>query len=115
MNALMEIENARRERCLYLSAISLSEIGLLVAKGRIGLSKLLSDWASRARALPGLSLRPLDADTALESAQLPGELQGDPADRFLIATARLAGFDLVTADREILTNARVGHVRVRGA
>jgi PIN domain nuclease of toxin-antitoxin system len=114
-DSLMEIENARRERCLYVSAISLWEIGLLVAKGRIGLSQPLSDRARRARALPGLSLRPLDADIALESTQLPGELPGDPADRFLIATARLEGFDLVTADGEIPAYACEGHVRVRAA
>ncbi len=114
-DTLAAIEQARRQRRLHISAISVWEIGLLVAKGRIGLSAPLRDWMSRALALPGLRLRPLDADTALESTQLPGELHGDPADRFLIATARLGGFDLITADQQILTYADAGHVRVRSA
>ena len=109
---LAEIERTRRQRRLHVGAISVWEIGLLVAKGRIGLSAPVRDWVRRALALPGLRLLPLDADIALESTQLPGELHGDPADRFLIATARLGDLQLVTADSQILAYARAGHMRV---
>jgi PIN domain nuclease of toxin-antitoxin system len=43
---------------------------------------------------------------------LPGELHRDPADRILIATARLTGAALVTSDERILAYAKHGHVRV---
>ena len=50
----------------------------------------------------------IDCDGARDC---PGELHRDPADRILVATARLTGASLVTSDERILTYARRGHVR----
>lgn len=44
----------------------------------------------------GIRLVPLDAAVAAESTLWPGEPQGDPADRFLIATARTHRVALAT-------------------
>ena len=49
---------------------------------------------------------------AIESTRLPGSLHRDPADRMIIATARLLGAAIVTRDERILEYARHGHVRV---
>jgi PIN domain nuclease of toxin-antitoxin system len=57
-------------------------------------------------------LAPLDAAVAAESTLLPGEPQGDPADRFLIATARTRGVALATRDERILEYAKQGFLRV---
>ena len=57
-----------------------------------------------------LQLLALDAHTALESACLPGGVHGDPADRLLIAAARVHGLRLATADRKILAYGDAGHV-----
>lgn len=110
-DALARIEQARREGRLRVSAISVWEVGLLLAKGRIKLSAPAWEWVQQAIALPGLRLEKLDAETALESTRLPGEVHGDLADRFLIATARVGGLTLLTADSRILDYAAVGHVR----
>jgi PIN domain nuclease of toxin-antitoxin system len=59
---------------------------MLCAKGKISLSAPVHEWVKRALALPGLRLQALDAETALESTQLPAKPHGDPADRFLIAS-----------------------------
>jgi PIN domain nuclease of toxin-antitoxin system len=106
-----KLEDARKEGGLLLSAISLWEIGELSARGRIQLSAPLRDWVNRAIAGPGIHFVPLDADTAVESTLLPGKPQGDPADRFLIATARTRNVALATRDRGILDYARLGFVR----
>jgi PIN domain nuclease of toxin-antitoxin system len=112
---LAGIDQARKERRLYVSVISAWEIGLLLAKHRIVLSVPLQDWVEQAAALPGLRVRALTTEVAIESTLLPGEPHADPADRFLIAEARLASLTLVTADRKIIDYGRAGHVRVLAA
>jgi PIN domain nuclease of toxin-antitoxin system len=106
------IETARRQYRLHVSSISVWEIGILCAKGKIALSVPVQAWIRGALAAPGLGLLTLDAETALESTQLPDSPHGDPADRFLIATARVHGLTLATADAKIVDYAAAGHLRV---
>ena len=82
------------------------------ARGRIQLTMPLRAWVDHALSVPGLRLVPVDAAVAAESTLLPGEPQGDPADRFLIATARIHGVALATRDERILGYAKQGHLRV---
>lgn len=112
MPALQAIEEARRRYDLHVSSVSIWEIGMLHAKGRIALALPIREWVKRALALPGLGLRTMDSEVALESTQLPDAPHGDPADRFLIATARVHGLALVTADAKIIEYGRQGHVHV---
>jgi PIN domain nuclease of toxin-antitoxin system len=65
--------------------------------------------------IPGMRLQALDAETAMESTQLPDSPHGDPADRFLIAAARIHGLCLLTADKKIRAYGKAGHVRVLAA
>lgn len=111
-SAVTEIEAARRQHLLFVSSISVWEFGMLVAKGRISVSMPLDAWVKAALGARGLKLLPLDADTALESTQLPGDVHGDPADRFLIAAARVHALRLVTVDRKILGYASGGFLNV---
>jgi PIN domain nuclease of toxin-antitoxin system len=68
-------------------------------------------WAARALTFPGLRLTALSPSIAIESTRLPGEIHRDPADRILIATARLSAASIVTSDERILKYAKQGHVR----
>lgn len=111
-SSVKKLEQARQESGLRVSSISVWEVGVLHAKERIQLSTPLRDWIRRALAPTGITLLPLDADTAVESTLLPGEPHGDPADRFLIATARTKGLVLATRDEAILEYGEAGHVRV---
>jgi PIN domain nuclease of toxin-antitoxin system len=52
--------------------------------------------------LPGIVLAPLSSTTAIASTRLSGEIQGDAADRIIVATARHLGARLATADRPLL-------------
>jgi PIN domain nuclease of toxin-antitoxin system len=109
--SIRKLEEARRGDGLVVSAISVWEIGMHAARGRIQLAVSLRDWVERALTAPGIRLAPVDAAVAAESTLLPGEPQGDPADRFLIATARTLGVALATRDEGILAYAKQGFLR----
>jgi len=84
---------------VWLSPISLWELTLLVEKRRFVVEGELADWVIKASA--PLQEAPLTAEIVLEMSQfsLP---YGDPADRFLAATARHLGLTLVTSDHRLL-------------
>lgn len=107
-----KLDQARQAEGLRISPVSIWEIGVLHAKGRIQLSAPLRDWVRDALAPVGITLLPLDAESAAESTLLPGEAHGDPADRFLIAAARTKGLILATRDQAIIDYGKAGHVRV---
>jgi PIN domain nuclease of toxin-antitoxin system len=109
--SVRKLEEARRGDGLVVSAISVWEIGMHAARGRIQLAVPLRDWIERALGVPGIRLAPLDAAVAAESTLLPGEPQGDPADRFLIATARTQSVAVATRDERILQYAKLGFLR----
>jgi PIN domain nuclease of toxin-antitoxin system len=106
------IEAAVLRDDLAVSAISVWEIAQLEAARRIDLEMDVRTWVSRALAFPGVRLKGLMPSIAIESTRLPGDLHRDPADRILIATARLSASALVTSDERILKYAKDGHVRV---
>lgn len=110
--SVQRLDQARAADGLLVSSISVWEIGMQALKGRIHLSMPLRDWVMKALKPPGISLLPLDAETAAESTLLPGSPHGDPADRFLIAAARAKRLILATRDREIIDYGKSGHVRV---
>jgi PIN domain nuclease of toxin-antitoxin system len=109
------IEAAVQRGDVVISAISVWEVALLEATRRIDLSVDVRAWVARALTFPGVNLKGLAPSIAIESTRLPGELHRDPADRILIATARLLGATLVTRDERILDYAKQGHVKVLDA
>lgn len=109
------VNQAARAGGVGLSAITPWEVALLAGKGRLRLGRDVAAWLDEALALPGLRLIPIDPSIAVASVGLPGDLGADPADRFIVATARHLGVPLVTADRAILAYGRQGHVRALDA
>ena len=93
------IEDGANE--LWLSPISVWELGLLADRGRVELDAEAGAWARDALASSGVREATLNHEVALESrlVRLP---HPDPADRFLAATARVYELTLVTADRRLL-------------
>ena len=110
--SVRKLDEARKRGGLVVSAISIWEIGMHSTRGRIQLSVPLRDWVEQALGVPGIRLASLDAAAAAESTLLPGELQGDPADRFLVATARTLGLALATRDQGMIAYAKLGFLRV---
>jgi PIN domain nuclease of toxin-antitoxin system len=98
-----------------IAAISLWEIALLAARSRILLGKSTASWFEEALADPGPTIEALTVPIAVESYALPGAFHGDPADRLIVATARVTGAALMTRDRRILAYAARGHLTALAA
>ena len=98
---------------VLVSPISAWEVGILGRKNSPTVPVSLPDpaaWFKRVLAAPFVSAAPFDADIALSSRTLPEPLHRDPADRFLIASARTLAVPIVTRDHLILAYAAAGHV-----
>lgn len=96
---------------VIISAISIWEIAMLSARGRIRLPQDIKSWVDALLALPGIIYEPLRPDVAVNCHHLPGDFHKDPSDRLIVATARFHGVPLVTADKEILAYAAAGHLQ----
>jgi PIN domain nuclease of toxin-antitoxin system len=86
---------------LWLSPISVWELMMLVDKGRIVLKSDVDVWIAEAFETAPLKEATITNDIAREtkSVRLPHR---DPADRFLVATARVLDLTLVTADERLI-------------
>lgn len=111
---VVDIDRALTSGAVVVSSVSLRELALLDARGRITLGMDCDAWVVRV-AEAGIRFVPLEPPVAVASARLPGTLHRDPVDQMLIATARHYGWRLVTRDRRILDYARQGHVRALDA
>jgi PIN domain nuclease of toxin-antitoxin system len=112
---LSEIDTAALAGRLLVSAISVWEISMLESRGRISFKRPLTEWVDLALHEPGVRLLDLSPEIAIESNRLPGAPHGDPADRILMASARVTGARLATCDAAILAYARTGHLAVLDA
>lgn len=86
---------------LLLSTISLVELATLAEKGRIRFTVSFDQWVQEALAAVSVRLIPVRDDIARETGRLAGLDHYDPADRILVATARLENAVLLTADRTL--------------
>ena len=103
------LEKAIPDGRLRVSVISVWEVAMLEAKGRLTLGADCDSWVREALGAPGFRLAELTPRIAISSARLPGVFQGDPADRMLIATARESEAIFLTADQAILRYGSEGH------
>jgi PIN domain nuclease of toxin-antitoxin system len=111
--ALGRIQVAAEARLLRVAPISVWEVAMLEAKGRISLSQDCHAWVKRALSPPGPALAPMTPHILIDSTRLPGTFHGDPADRMIVATARALDACLMTADDKILSYAKQGAVEVQ--
>lgn len=84
-----------------VAAISLWEVQMLHAKGRLPLTRPFDRWIREATAPGAVQLLPLDAEVVVALDDLPKAFHGDPADRLIVATARAHGLPLATHDSGI--------------
>jgi PIN domain nuclease of toxin-antitoxin system len=81
-----------------------------VSRNRVVLSRPMAQCTREAVSAPGLSIEPLSPQIAVEACSLPEAFQRGPADRLIVATARVANATLITRDRRILDYAARGHL-----
>lgn len=74
---------------------------MMARRERIRLTIPPREWLAFAMEAANTRLLPLSPEIALDSCNLPGEFHKDPADRLIVATARVYDITLVTKDRKI--------------
>ena len=95
-----QIDAARADERLWVSAISAWEVALLAQRGRLVLRVPVREWIARCEALRGLRFLPVDNAVAIRSVELTG-LHADPADRLIVASAEQLVATLVTRDERL--------------
>ncbi len=93
----------------WISAISCWELAKLVEKKRISFSIPSLAWIRRSLNEFNIRIADLSPEIAVESTVLRG-LNRDPADQIIVATSRILGMPLVTADKQILEYSEVNTI-----
>ena len=95
------LDAAAADNPLFISDITLWEVATLFNLKRISLDRPLRIWLERATAPPLVKRVGISPAVAEEVAGIPDSFHRDPADRILVATARVLGAVLLTSDRRI--------------
>ena len=85
----------------YIADISLWEVAMLVGRRRLNLTAPLGEWLEAAGHPRTIRVVPMSPSIAAETVTL-GRALRDPADRIIVATARVLAIPLLTHDRAIL-------------
>ena len=101
-----ELTDLGQER--FVSPISTLEIARLIHLGLLRLKHTFAKWKEFSLAELGASTILFTHEIAWEAYNLPGTFHNDPADRVLVATARVEKLTLITADDLLL---RYPHVK----
>jgi len=90
-----------RASIVYVSAISAWEISLKVSQGGITLPIEPLEWFKKVVDKHNLVIAPLSIEILVGANELPWHHR-DPADRFIIATAKRDDITVVTADNRFI-------------
>ena len=101
--ALSDLEQHR-----FVSAISTFEIARLIDRGLLRFRQPFPQWKEDSLQELAATTTDVTHEIAWEAYNLPGAFHNDPADRILVATARIHDLVLLTADDLIL---RYSHVK----
>lgn len=86
---------------VLVSAISLAELACLQERGKITLKVHWRAWWDALLKCTAWTCLPITAEIMAEAYSLPPPIHRDPADRVLIATARVERLTLVSTDGRI--------------
>jgi PIN domain nuclease of toxin-antitoxin system len=98
-----------RGRPLAIAAMSLLEIATLTASGRIQSTGDPQELLSRLQTSPSVLVLPITFEIAAEFAAIAHSLR-DPADRAIVATARVHRLRLITSDQRIMDSKLVSTI-----
>ncbi len=97
--AELAIRKYRLQDGVAVSAVTLWELALLVARGRIQGYGTVE--RSVEKLIEGVTVKTITPEIAALATQFPDDYPRDPADRLIGATARAEGLALVTRDENI--------------
>jgi PIN domain nuclease of toxin-antitoxin system len=75
---------------------------MMVSRGRIRLRVSPEEWLDHAINRTGITVLYLTPRIALEFCNLPRKFHKDPADRIIVATARIHKMKLITKNQNII-------------
>ena len=104
--ALQAIDLATSRRSVYVPLISVWEIAMLTSKKRLQFDRPVRRWVTEALDKPGIQLLPLSSEIVIDAAELPEPMHKDPADRMIVASARVGRLTLITCDKPMLAFAK---------
>ena len=87
--------------CVGVASVTLWEIAKLAERGRIQLAQTVDVILNEVERHRAIAVLPLTAQIAIESTRLGDRLPSDPTDQLIVATARVHGLQLLTADERI--------------
>lgn len=98
-SAQAAINQFRKGDGLAIAAITLWELAMLLARGRIQAYGTIE--ASVRLLIEGITVKPITPEIAVLATQFPSDFPSDPADRLIGATARAEGISLITRDERL--------------
>jgi PIN domain nuclease of toxin-antitoxin system len=75
---------------------------MMVSRSRIKLTITPDEWLDHAINRTGITVLYLNSKIAVDSCNLPGNFHKDPADRIIVATARVGLSQLITKNQKII-------------
>ena len=90
-----------RQSVFSLADISLLEVARKAEIGDLVLDTTIETWYEIALPPRRSRILPITPRIAIESSRLPDPFHKDPADRLIVATARIHGLTILTSDHTI--------------
>lgn len=100
-SAQMAIAQANGSDGLIICDISVWEIAMLLQKGRVQVQTDPLTFINLVLQANKVRVQPITPHTAILATQFPAQINQDPADRLIAATALAEHATLVTADRNL--------------
>lgn len=85
-----------------IASISIWEFAMMATRKKIELTITPAEWLSYALEKTGIRVKEISPAVAMEACHLPGNFHKDPADRIIVATARVNNMALITKDKKII-------------
>jgi PIN domain nuclease of toxin-antitoxin system len=96
-----QVQRSLNDVPLWISAISCWELAKLVELRRLGFTIATLSWMRRSLNENKIRIADLTPEIAVESTSLK-EFHRDPADQIIVATSRVLGMPVVTADQRLI-------------
>jgi PIN domain nuclease of toxin-antitoxin system len=87
---------------IYVSAITVAELACAVERRRIVIDRHWKKWFRHYADLNNWQVEAISLEIMEEAYSLPDSFHTDPADRIIVATARINDATVVTKDQKIL-------------
>ena len=95
------------DNTVFVSAVSAGELACATERRRVELDRPWADWFQHHVQANARTVLPITVETMIEAYSLPTPFHNDPADRLMVAHARLGQHTIVTTDGRIRKYAHV--------